>query len=108
MTKNPRRAKQPPAKRGVGMKEVYRLYSISGKPPDLQKNLHSILGVDESGRVCYTYTSQNMVKEMLFSFDAPMFGGEIKDTDPPERYFKALEARFSQATGLLLVKTGEL
>jgi hypothetical protein len=105
MTKNPRRPKQPPAKRGE-MKEVYRLYTLSGDLNNLKKHLISIIGIEE-GKVCYTYTPQNGVKEMLSSFDAPMFGGEIKDADPPDKYFKALEARFSQASRLLLVKTGE-
>jgi len=106
MTKYSGRAKQPVDQRGAKMKEVYRLYSLSGDLSDLKKNLVSIIGV-EGGKVSYTYTNE-MIKDMLSRFFSPLDGGtRVKDTDLPDKYFKALEARFETSSRILLVKTGE-
>jgi len=106
MTKYSGRAKQPMAQREAKMKEVYRLYSLSGMPPDLKQNLVSIIGV-EGGKVSYTYANE-FIEEMLSKFFSPLDGGcVVKDRDSPDKYFKALEARFETSSRMLLVKTGE-
>jgi len=106
MTKYSGRAKQPMAQRGAKMKEMYRLYSLSGDPDNLKKNLASIIGV-EGGKISYTYTNE-MIKDMLSRFFSPLDGGtRVKDTDLPDKYFKALEARFLMSSRMLLEKTAE-
>ena len=94
------------AQRRAKMKEMYRLYSLSGDPSNLKKNLLSIIGV-EGGKISYTYTNE-MIKDMLSRFFSPLDGGtRVKDTDLPDKYFKALEARFLMSSRMLLEKTAE-
>ena len=104
MTKNQIGAEQPLAKSGVRIKEMYRLYSVND---DFSKgDVISIIGV-EGGRVAYTYR-HGMDKAMFQSFHSFLGGGmEIKDTDRPGKYFRALEARFIQSSRVILVKTGK-
>ena len=95
---------QTVAKGTANQKERYRLYSLEGMLPDLERHLVSIIG-EEEGKVSYTY-SDKLIKDMLCQFVYPAEDRVVKDTDPPEKYFAALEARFSTSSRMLLMRTG--
>ena len=104
MAKDSRQTKQPMAQSGTKMKEMYRLYALDGDLYNPEKKLLSIIGI-EGGGISYTYKN-DMIQEMLQIFDSPVYG-IVRDTDPPEKYFKALEIRFSRSGRIILIKTGK-
>ena len=106
MTKHSKRGKHPKAQKGAEMQEKYRLYGVSGDPPNLKYDLISIIGI-ENGKVAFT-SNDEFTEQLLSRFRSPLDGGtDISIDDPPEKYFKGLEARFETASRVVLEKTGK-
>lgn len=94
-------AKQPTAQRGRRMDVRYKLYALNGDAPDFGPVEIARIGVD-NGKVVIDAAKAEW-EEMLDEFVLPD-GSYHKKTDPPDKFFKALEARFITASRLLFTK----
>ena len=93
--------KQPAAQRGRRMDVRYKLYALTGDGTNFRSVEIARIGINKGKAVFDTINPE--FEKTLDEFVLPD-GSYHKKTDSPEKYFKALEARFTTASRLILTK----